>query len=112
MSTPVSRHFTSDNHSHHRMKFYVIEWCTPKFKQSDTSKRRRVEMYWAFKQFNTIVESIYGKIQPNPIKLQQKVSQLTLTGLNILFSILKVYQSLTSRKDFFQDGCQDGRQNL
>ena len=48
-STPVSRHFTSDNHSHHHMMFSVIEWCTPKFEQSATSKRRRVEMYWIFK---------------------------------------------------------------
>ena len=54
-STPVSRHFTSDNHRvstwsstfHLRqsqslyMEFSVLEWCTPKFGPNETGLRRR-----------------------------------------------------------------------
>ena len=47
--TPVSRHFTSENHNHTHMQFSVLEWCTPKFESKATGKRRRVEMYWIFK---------------------------------------------------------------
>ena len=48
-----------------------------------------------------LAQSIYGKNSLTPQKLQQKVSQMILVGLNILFNILKVYQSLTSGKMFF-----------
>ena len=47
--TPVSRHFTSDGHNHKNMQFSVLEWCTPKFEASNTSKRRRIELSWIFK---------------------------------------------------------------
>ena len=47
--TPVSRHFSSDGHSHKHMKFSVLEWCTPKFDLDNTSKRRRIELCWIFK---------------------------------------------------------------
>jgi len=47
-----------------------------------------------------------------PKKLLQKVSQLILVGFSVLFNILKVYQSRTHENVFFQDGVQDGRQNL
>ena len=42
--TPVSRHFKSDGHSHKHMQFTVLEWCTPKFESSNTSRRRRTEL--------------------------------------------------------------------
>jgi len=44
------------------------------------------------------------KIQFNPKKLLQKVSQLILVGFSVLFNILKVYQSRTPEMCFFQDG--------
>lgn len=46
-----------------------------------------------------------------PKKLQQKVSQLILVGFSALYKVLKVYESLTPRNVFFQDGVQNGRQN-
>ena len=49
IDTPVSRHFTSDGHNHKNMQFSVLEWCTPKFEASNTSKRRRIELSWMFK---------------------------------------------------------------
>jgi len=42
-----------------------------------------------------------GKIQFNPQKLLQKVSQLILVGFSVLFNILKVYQSRNPGKVFF-----------
>jgi len=45
-------------------------------------------------------------------KLLQKVSQLILVGFSVLFNILKVYQSRNPGKVFFEDGVQDGRQNV
>ena len=53
-----------------------------------------------------IVGSKYGR---TPKKLQQKVSQLILVGFSVLYDILKVYQSRTPGKVFFQNGVQDGR---
>ena len=50
--------------------------------------------------------------QPTPKKVLQKVSQLILVGFSVLYNILKVYQSRTPGKFFFQDGVQDGRRNL
>ena len=47
--TPVSRHFKSDGHSHKHMQFTVLEWCTPKFESSNTSRRRRIELSWIFR---------------------------------------------------------------
>ena len=47
--TPVSRHFKSDGHSHKHMQFTVLEWCTPKFESSNTSRRRRTELSWIFR---------------------------------------------------------------
>ena len=47
--TPVSRHFKSDGHNHKNMQFSVLEWCTPKFEASNTSKRRRIELSWIFR---------------------------------------------------------------
>jgi len=47
-----------------------------------------------------------------PKKLLRKVSQLILVGFSVLYNILKVYQSRTPGKVFFQDGVQDGRRNL
>ena len=48
-----------------------------------------------------------------PKKMLQKVSQLILVGLSVLYNILKVYQSRTPGKVFFfQDGFQDGSRNL
>ena len=44
IDTPVSRHFTSEGHNHKNMQFSVLEWCTPKFEASNTSKRRRIEL--------------------------------------------------------------------
>ena len=38
---------------------------------------------------------------PTPNKLLQKVSQLILVGLSVLYNILKVYQSRTPGKVFF-----------
>jgi len=59
--------------------------------------------------FRTVTSQV--KIQFNPKKLLQKVSQLNLVGFSVLFNILKVYQSRTPEV-FFQDGVQDGRRNL
>ena len=47
--TPVSRHFKSDGHSHKHMQFTVLEWCTPKFESSNTSRRRCTELSWIFR---------------------------------------------------------------
>ena len=41
------------------------------------------------------------KIQFNPKKLLQKVSQLIPVGFSVLFNILKVYQGSTPEKCFF-----------
>ena len=49
----------------------------------------------------SVIYIIEAKYSLTPQKLQQKVSKLILVGLNILFNILKVYQSLTSGKVFF-----------
>ena len=49
LSTPVSRHFKNDGHSHKHMQFSVLECCTPKFESDSTSKRRRTELCWIFK---------------------------------------------------------------
>ena len=56
-----------------------------------------------------IVRSIYGKYPLNPQKMLHKVSQLILVEFSALYNILKVYQSRTPGKGFFQDGVQDGR---
>ena len=47
-----------------------------------------------------------------PKKLLQKVFQLILVGFSVLYDILKVYQSSTPGKVFFQDGVQDGHRNI
>ena len=47
--TPVSRHFKSEGHNHKHMQFTLLEWCTPKFETSMTSKRRRIELSWIFR---------------------------------------------------------------
>ena len=47
-STPVSRHFTSDNHRVSHMEFSVLEWCTLKFGPNETGLRRRHELSWIF----------------------------------------------------------------
>ena len=36
--TSVSHHFKSEGHSHKDMKFSVLEWCTPKFEESNTAQ--------------------------------------------------------------------------
>jgi len=50
----------------------------------------------------------------NPQKMLQKVSRLILVGFSVLYNtgLLKVYQSMTPGNCSFQDGIQDGRQNL
>ena len=47
--TPVSCHFKNDGHSHKHLQFTLLEWCTPKFEASNTSKRRRTELCWIFR---------------------------------------------------------------
>ena len=65
-STPVSRHFKNDGHSHRQMQFSVLEWCTPKFESDSTSKRRCIELCWIFKLHSSpnwhqpICVNIYG----------------------------------------------------
>ena len=46
-------------------------------------------------QFRKLWNYSQVKIQLNPQKLLQKVSQLILVGFSVLFNILKVYQSRT-----------------
>ena len=36
--TPVSRHFKSEGHNHKHMQLTLLEWCTPNFELSMTSK--------------------------------------------------------------------------
>ena len=47
--TLVYRHFKSEGHNHKDMMFSVIEWGTPQFEPTCTSKHRRLELTWIFK---------------------------------------------------------------
>ena len=47
--TPVSCHVKSEGHNHRDMLFSVLEWCTPRFEHTSTSRRRRLELAWIFK---------------------------------------------------------------
>ena len=42
----------------------------------------------------------------------ENVFQLILLTLGVLYNILKVYQGLSTGKVIFQDGVQNGRQNI
>ena len=43
--TPVSRHFKSEGHNHRYMVFSVLEWCTPKFEHTCTSRHRSLSWH-------------------------------------------------------------------
>ena len=43
IQTPVSKHFSSENHSYKNMKFSVIQWLGNKNDPEMTLKRRSVE---------------------------------------------------------------------
>ena len=47
--TPVSRHFTQQNHKTSHMEFSVLVCGTPKFGFNETGLRRRHELSWIFK---------------------------------------------------------------
>ena len=44
LSTPVSRHFTADNHSHKHMRFSVVQWLGNETGPKSMSTRRKYEL--------------------------------------------------------------------
>ena len=46
--SPVSRHFSTDNHTHNHMTFSVQEWFTLKFEPSQMGGHKRQELSQIF----------------------------------------------------------------
>ena len=44
ISTPVSRHFTAEDHSHKHMRFSVVQWLGNKTGPDCMSNRRKLEL--------------------------------------------------------------------
>jgi len=53
-----------------------------------------------------------SKLGLTPKKLLENVFQLIVLPLGVLYNIPKVYQDLSTEKVIFQDGVQNGRQNI